>query len=84
MNGRVNLQGMLAQKGLEHTKLTIQAQGLVRAIYTQCTPFESLIKLPVEEIASQAKDLNRLVHKIRKLEKEIKDLQEELGIEDDG
>lgn len=83
MNERVMLQGLLAEKEMELKKLAVQADAIVVNIHTQCSPFVDLEDLPVEQISSQAVDLERILRVILRLKDESQKIKKELGIKDD-
>ena len=84
MSERIMLQGMLAEKRLKLKELVTRADALVVNIHMQCSPRLDVDKLAFDQIASQAKDLERLGYQIRKFQDEIRDLEKDLGIETDG
>ena len=84
MSERVMLQGLLAEKRLKLRELVTKADALVANLHIQASPYLPVVDLVVDQISSQAKDLERCVYKIRELSKEIKALEKELGIESDG
>lgn len=82
MTDRMMLQGLLAEKRLKLKELVTRADAMVRNIHTECNPFLPVAHLVVDQIRSQARDLERCVYRIRELSKEIEALEEELGIEE--
>lgn len=84
MSDRVMVQGLLAEKRLKLRELVTRADALVANLHTQASPYLPVAELLVDQITSQAKDLERCVYKIRELSKEIKALEKELGIETNG
>lgn len=81
---RVMLQGLLAEKRLKLKELVTKANALVANIHIQASPYLPVANLVVDQITSQAKDLEQCVYKIRALSSEIRALEEELGIESNG
>jgi len=84
MNERVMFEGMRAEKRRSLRDLVTRANGLVSAIHIQTHPFLKVEELRVDQIASQARDLEKHVYKIRALMDEIAALNRELGEDEDG
>ena len=84
MSERVMLQGLLAEKRLKIKELVIKANALVANLHTQTFPFIALEDLSVDQISSQARDLEKTVRIILQIKNEIRKIEKELGIENDG
>jgi hypothetical protein len=83
MSNRILLQGMLAEKQLKLRDYVTRADGLVSSLHMQCNPYLAVHELAVDEIRSQARDLERSVLRIRDLMHEVKELKKELGLDEE-
>lgn len=81
MSDRVMLQGLWAQNKLKLQGMVVRAQALVRGIHTLANPFLPITDLHADEIASQARDLEKLSAEIKDLTEKIRELETELGID---
>ena len=80
MSDRVMLQGLWAQNKMMLREKMIRAQALVRAIHTLANPFLPIEDLHAEEIASQARDLEKIAAEIKDLAEKIREMEKELGV----
>lgn len=72
--------GILAEKRGQLTELATRADALVASLNMQANPYLPIYELNVDQIASQAKELEETVYRIRELHLAIESLEKELGI----
>lgn len=82
MSLRLMNEGLLSEKRLALKNLIVRADALVVSAQMQLSPYSSVQDLPINQIFAQVKDLKGYIAQIQDLEKEVRDLKRDLGVED--